>query len=159
MLCFRRYNTYICYYTTGWPLFKKTKPSEMHILKWLLESTTVDCLFDGRTVEGCVVIYKDSMYAPFIARHTSILYPIFCPPKHIRLNRCSRVQNASFQYVAVSWQTVTRTKFLMRLAQKKKSYGVIAGDIGGGFTLSEESPSGPIQRSDEFPLRFVRTAL
>jgi hypothetical protein len=35
-------------------------------------------LFDRETVKVCVVIYRDSMYAPFVTQQTSILYSIFC---------------------------------------------------------------------------------
>jgi len=83
-------------------------------------------------MEGCVVIHTDSMYANFIVRHTSILYPISCPhsSKHIRCDRCSCLQNVSFRYVAVCSQSCYIHQIL-NAPRKKKSYGVIAGDIGG----------------------------
>ena len=52
---------------------KKYALSEMYILEWLLESTIIYTLFDRESVNMCVVIYSDSMCAPFVTQQTSIL--------------------------------------------------------------------------------------
>jgi hypothetical protein len=106
----------------------------MHVLKWLLESRVVYCLCDGGTVEICVVIYTDSICAPFYGKADVDFVSHLLPhsSKHIRCNRCSCLQNASFQYVDVCWQSCYVHQ-IINASPKKKSYGVITEDIRGAL--------------------------
>jgi hypothetical protein len=103
-------------------------------------------LFDRKTVEVCMLIYRASVFAPFFTRQTSNLYSISC---HTR-SSMSAVRDAAasemrrFNSSMSLGKGGTYTKSLMS-PYKKKSQGVRSGYFGA--TSSKECPPVRIDQS------------